>query len=224
MAQYLSVPTKGTHLLYWRKGARHERSNCFPSPRRGPIFSTANVTFIRNWDYRLSVPTKGTHLLYKKKKRLVGGVKLSVPTKGTHLLYCYYEHCDEPGYKLSVPTKGTHLLYVKLSNASSVYTATFRPHEGDPSSLPWFICYILKSWMAFRPHEGDPSSLRCKYVRYNEYLTAFRPHEGDPSSLQKQKSFQHQERHFPSPRRGPIFSTPSGLYTNFRIITAHFSW
>ena len=37
--EVVSVPTKGTHLLY------------------------ANVTFIRNWDY-VSVPTKGTHLLY----------------------------------------------------------------------------------------------------------------------------------------------------------------
>ena len=91
---------------------------------------------------------------------------------------------------------------------------SFRPHEGDPSSLllPWFALNAIHS---FRPHEGDPSSLL-----HNKSILAwlvsycFRPHEGDPSSLQLYTILSEvQNELFPSPRRGPIFSTENLAWT-----------
>ena len=115
--------------------------------------------------------------------------------------------------KVSVPTKGTHLLYARLIN-EKYDTVRFRPHEGDPSSLllPWFALNAIHS---FRPHEGDPSSLL-----HNKSILAwlvsycFRPHEGDPSSLQLYTILSEvQNELFPSPRRGPIFSTENLAWT-----------
>ena len=37
---------------------------------------------------------------------------------------------------------------------------SFRPHEGDPSSLQWQRGFIPQKEQRIRPHEGDPSSLR----------------------------------------------------------------
>ena len=106
---------------------------------------------------------------------------------------------------------------------------SFRPHEGDPSSLPgsrqWplilnllpsprrgpifstsIVCgkYVVVD--GFRPHEGDPSSLP-KDKRRIHTNKGFRPHEGDPSSLPENGEFIEGSDFLPSPRRGPIFST-----------------
>ena len=89
VAKRVSVPTKGTHLLY----------------RIGNISKTGSGLSV-------SVPTKGTHLLYEKQEALTNALnEVSVPTKGTHLLYVYKE-VEDGQYKVSVPTKGTHLLYM----------------------------------------------------------------------------------------------------------------
>ena len=178
----VSVPTKGTHLLYrYPKNDRycvelrfrpHEGDpsslRClfrpqissvivFPSPRRGPIFSTRYNLRCFLFKYIVSVPTKGTHLLYKRFVINLSSKTVSVPTKGTHLLYRF---C---------------VMDISICKG-------FRPHEGDPSSLQ-ITLKISKSEYSFRPHEGDPSSLRKGDVTMS-YLTRF-----------------------PSPRRGPIFST-----------------
>ena len=60
----VSVPTKGTHLLYFVHGARGIGKSLFPSPRMGPIFSTVFPIFLFTRNIFVSVPTKGTHLLY----------------------------------------------------------------------------------------------------------------------------------------------------------------
>ena len=83
----------------------------------------------------VSVPTKGTHLLYLFNAINNADASLvSVPTKGTHLLYGFSQtnNCE---FTVSVPTKGTHLLYHSLSNGAWQALLSFRPHEGDPSSL-----------------------------------------------------------------------------------------
>ena len=61
--------------------------------------------------------------------------------------------------------------------------------------------------LGFRPHEGDPSSLPEWVEKYESENNDFRPHEGDPSSLPARKKLKRFSLQFPSPRRGPIFST-----------------
>ena len=46
---------------------------------------------------------------------------------------------------------------------------SFRPHEGDPSSLPVVDIAHRLAVVGFRPHEGDPSSL----LSYNPFLNKF---------------------------------------------------
>ena len=132
---YVSVPTKGTHLLYIYNGRFGNGYIMFPSPRRGPIFSTRSKLYkkMSTKSFRphegdpsslhlataaellrenVSVPTKGTHLLYAEYILIIAKEKyVSVPTKGTHLLYMKTAQ-KKPMQSVSVPTKGTHLLYV----------------------------------------------------------------------------------------------------------------
>ena len=61
----VSVPTKGTHLLYDKWYSKHYEKGEFPSPRRGPIFSTLSRLPVEMNRNPVSVPTKGTHLLYE---------------------------------------------------------------------------------------------------------------------------------------------------------------
>ena len=82
----VSVPTKGTHLLYELKRWGIEQEEEFPSPRRGPIFST----------------------IKKKGKPII--TQFPSPRRG-------------PIFS----TLGIN------SDLSLIYS--FRPHEGDPSSL-----------------------------------------------------------------------------------------
>ena len=114
----VSVPTKGTHLLYSQQKIKsylmigfrphegdpsslHSSGNYrkiaepFPSPRRGPIFSTDALEACKDAD-KVSVPTKGTHLLYDVViSHIRKEVSVSVPTKGTHLLYSKKSSCRE---------------------------------------------------------------------------------------------------------------------------------
>ena len=64
----------------------------------------------------------------------------------------------------------------------------------------------------FRPHEGDPSSLLEEQKTGKITNIRFRPHEGDPSSLRNPGRIEKMDNWFPSPRRGPIFSTATGVY------------
>ena len=60
---------------------------------------------------------------------------------------------------------------------------SFRPHEGDPSSLPGSRQWPLILNLLPSPRRGPifSTSIVCgKYV----VVDGFRPHEGDPSSLQ----------------------------------------
>ena len=125
----VSVPTKGTHLLY---DVNHYIEFCnlkFPSPRRGPIFSTVITGAIWHPIKIVSVPTKGTHLLYwigvffiklgkpfpsprrgpifstKTSKTVLNQLIVSVPTKGTHLLYLKKEF-DIWVYTFPSPRRG----------------------------------------------------------------------------------------------------------------------
>ena len=66
---------------------------------------------------------------------------------------------------------------------------------------------MFKAYEGFRPHEGDPSSLLRIFHALKLVLQSFRPHEGNPSSLPIATGIYNTEREFPSPRRGPIFST-----------------
>ena len=90
----------------------------------------------------------------------------------------------------------------------------FRPHEGDPSSL--------QQYGPFSENTGQFVSVPTKgtHLLYQANRTkgkldrGFRPHEGDPSSLLLiEKGYVFRQGKFPSPRRGPIFSTPTGTRT-----------
>ena len=84
----------------------------------------------------------------------------------------------------------------------------FRPLEEDPSSLQMKED-VKDRWIrSFRPPEGDPSSLLMKISACNT-CGGFRPHEGAPSSLlfKPIATTMKMGIEFPSPRRGPIFST-----------------
>ena len=204
----VSVPTKGTHLLYderetmWRNGCKS-----FPSPRRGPIFSTIR----QNGKGECSSTSFRPH----------EGDPSSLRRKSLHRVL---------QFKVSVPTKGTHLLYSAQATIS-ICTQSFRPHEGDPSSLRLVKkAYACTLWVSV-PTKGthllylffdSPKAknlfvsvptkgthllyLRSSYDGMVEKYS-FRPHEGDPSSLRGCESYNKRFSQFPSPRRGPIFST-----------------
>ena len=107
---------------------------------------------------------------------------VSVPTKGTHLLYNGLSAEDIAYTEFPSPRRGP-IFSTRFLVGEKPVVSSFRPHEGDPSSL-------LKTWrmkfgaIGFRPHEGDPSSLLATGI-YSEQRQGFRPHEGDPSSLQR---------------------------------------
>ena len=177
----VSVPTKGTHLLYcYRRKVQHGGSRrfrphegdpsslllgsgrgglvekMFPSPRRGPIFSTRTEIRIREL---IAFPS---------------------PRRGP-----IFSTLKKHGY-----------------NQTRMFPS---PRRGPIFSTMEIVAMdgILK---CFRPHEGDPSSLHFVTVGFVIY-NGFRPHEGDPSSLQIAKFYNINTTPFPSPRRGPIFST-----------------
>ena len=108
----VSVPTKGTHLLYDGNCGYGWDIEVFPSPRRGPIFSTLKGLVIRVRNTAGFRPHEGD-----PSSLHIGKVVYSM------LLI------------VSVPTKGTHLLYVVISHIRKEVSQSFRPHEGDPSSL-----------------------------------------------------------------------------------------
>ena len=85
----VSVPTKGTHLLY---GDAHVFGNAkvlFPSPRRGPIFSTQRANLISS-HVKSFRPHEGDPSSLRMTANMMNmeNIIVSVPTKGTHLLYC----------------------------------------------------------------------------------------------------------------------------------------
>ena len=65
----------------------------------------------------------------------MGVLRVSVPTRGTHLLYLWkFQHVILVGG--SVPTKEPHLLYyLNRLLRQWRWVLSFRPLEGDPSSL-----------------------------------------------------------------------------------------
>ena len=84
----VSVPTKGTHLLY---GDAHVFGNAkvlFPSPRRGPIFSTQRANLISS-HVKSFRPHEGDPSSLRMTANMMNmeNIIVSVPTKGTHLLY-----------------------------------------------------------------------------------------------------------------------------------------
>ena len=80
----VSVPTKGTHLLYWvlwyLRGWKRLR---FPSPRRGPIFSTilmTNIIALTSW---FPSPRRGPIFSTKMTEAIVNaGYKFPSPRRG----------------------------------------------------------------------------------------------------------------------------------------------
>ena len=165
----------------------------FPSPRRGPIFSTISL-----------------------------------------------ENDEKTGDMFPSPRRGPIFSTQLTFQLSAMMKQCFRPHEGDPSSLQ--VCKVKTKGgykASFRPHEGDPSSLQVttlmirvinfvsvptkgthllykEAIIINHLLFSFRPHEGDPSSLRLTRKHRTTEQRFPSPRRGPIFST--GLLNRMRYV------
>ena len=130
----------------------------FPSPRRGPIFSTLSAMmkqlgadgfrphegdpsslrkywqFENESEYESFRPHEGdpSSLLTAEDKKLLNDWFPS-PRRGpiffTNILILLAQ------FKIvSVPTKGTHLLYTHLEIIGRLQSR-FRPHEGDPSSL-----------------------------------------------------------------------------------------
>ena len=105
----------------------------------------------------------------------------------------------------------------------------FRPHEGDPSSLltaedkkllndwfpsprrgPIFFTNILILLAQFKIVSVPTKGTHLLYtilICITPFARSFRPHEGDPSSLHSSGNYRKIAEPFPSPRRGPIFST-----------------
>ena len=124
----VSVPTKGTHLLY---GDAHVFGNAkvlFPSPRRGPIFSTQRANLISS-HVKSFRPHEGDPSSLRMTANMMNmeNIIVSVPTKGTHLLYWSLFFVHKSFYKVSVPTKGTHLLYLKKTLVKMVSQCMWFP-------------------------------------------------------------------------------------------------
>ena len=92
----------------------------FPSPRRGPIFSTINLK-MKKFKYPVSVPTKGTHLLYRNTRSGNTSYRVSVPTKGTHLLYDNKEVKELEKTMFPSPRRGPI-----FSTKGGVFNATYK--------------------------------------------------------------------------------------------------
>ena len=159
---FVSVPTKGTHLLYQKDVDIRLPKTLFPSPRRGPIFSTLS---------RLA-----------------------------HCKIC----------RVSVPTKGTHLLYGRDAFRQRHITEFPSPRRGPIFSTPYGNNKRLFA-LSFRPHEGDPSSLLDREITINDKPTVSVPTKGTHLLYNNRQTSSQAIQKFPSPRRGPIFSTYTDL-------------
>ena len=156
----------------------------FPSPRRGPIFSTLKGLVIRVRNTAGFRPHEGD-----PSSLHIGKVVYSM------LLI------------VSVPTKGTHLLYVVISHIRKEVSQSFRPHEGDPSSL-LVRGQKLSIWLYEfpSPRRGPIFSTVRTAERTGAFLQFPSPRRGPIFSTKKIK-LEYTRTTFPSPRRGPIFST-----------------
>ena len=110
----------------------------FPSPRRGPIFSTLSA-MMKQLGADGFRPHEGDPSSLRKYWQFENeseyesfrpheGDPSSLRRKSLHRVL---------QFKVSVPTKGTHLLYSQ-QKIKSYLMIGFRPHEGDPSFLRIF--------------------------------------------------------------------------------------
>ena len=67
-------------------------------------------------------------------------------------------------------------------------TIAFPSPRRGPIFSTRFIVIARKIYQSFRPHEGDPSSLLILALMKGGVI-CFRPHEGDPSSLRDYDGF-----------------------------------
>ena len=176
----------------------------FPSPRRGPIFSTLSA-MMKQLGADGFRPHEGdpSSLLTAEDKKLLNDWFPS-PRRGpiffTNILILLAQ------FKIvSVPTKGTHLLYTILI-CITPFARSFRPHEGDPSSLR--ITAPLYWWKELFPSPRRGPIFSTLIWKLSEDCRAVSvPTKGTHLlyglvGLKNKKVYR-----FPSPRRGPIFST-----------------
>lgn len=175
----------------------------------------------------VSVPLEGdpSSLQSWKLSWRMGVLRVSVPTRGTHLLYLWkFQHVILVGG--SVPTKEPHLLYyLNRLLRQWRWVLSFRPLEGDPSSLLNSYAERSSSDFISAPTKGIHLLYFVSKGSRTKSLWVSVPSTGTHLLYAiNNADASLDDMGFPSPRRGPIFSTPSELYTNFRITTAHFSW
>ena len=127
----VSVPTKGTHLLYHRRAVAEQGYGLeFPSPRRGPIFSTFYTAHVESVKVCFR-PHEGdpSSLLCSPFSCSPGTYSFPSPRRGPIFSTMYVTPKGKETF-VSVPTKGTHLLYKEVLNYESTIGKFPSPRRG----------------------------------------------------------------------------------------------
>lgn len=157
----------------------------------------------------VSVPLEGdpSSLQSWKLSWRMGVLRVSVPTRGTHLLYLWkFQHVILVGG--SVPTKEPHLLYyLNRLLRQWRWVLSFRPLEGDPSSLLNSYAERSSSDFISAPTKGIHLLYFVSKGSRTKSLWVSVPSTGTHLLYSLQEIAINYNLWFPSPRKGPIFST-----------------